>query len=736
MPQTPWDALKYQKLAGHDTYIPGVLEAAKSLQSRNELDRDSIGDSPVPVDHSSSGLPANGERIEAVGFRPTQSASGKRAPAFNLRRLIALAFGAAVVWMLWFIFTAKAVRLDVQPATAGIEIDGSFSFRFGEIYLLREGAYRIRAAAPGFEDLAQSVLVGSERNQIINMDMIPLPGRVTFSIDPVGARVSIVGVDGLDGTAPMELRVPAGPQAALVTHPRYQDATLAFHVEGRELAQTVTGSLVPNWADVTIPTTPAGAQVRIDDEIAEVVTPGPVPVPAGEHRVSVGLPGYKTWTDILHVEARQTVELEPVTLVRADGLVAVDSTPRGASVTVDGEYRGVTPLDLDVVADRALAIRAFKVGYAPESVSVTVASGKRRSLSFSLTALEGNLAVQLRPEDAELWIDGKRRDPDNGTITLAAVPHELEVRRTGYAGFSKTILPQPGFTLELKVQLLTLEEARLEALKQVRTTSQGQELVLLGPGAIRMGASRREPGRRANEVLHDVELTRLFYLSRHEVTNAQFRVFASGHDSGSYENTNLNQANQPVVRVSWQEAALYCNWLSAEEGLQPFYREEFSKIIGFDSSALGYRLPTEAEWAWTARDVEGGKPLRFPWGDKLPPPKRHGNYADLAAAHTVGRIIFGYNDNHIAGAPIGTFDANAKGIFDIGGNVAEWVHDHYHIPDPNAVVDPFGPEQGDYHLIRGASWMHGTVTDLRLSFRDYGADGRADVGFRIARFAE
>ena len=104
-------------------------------------------------------------------------------------------------------------------------------------------------------------------------------------------------------------------------------------------------------------------------------------------------------------------------------------------------------------------------------------------------------------------------------------------------------------------------------------------------------------------------------------------------------------------------------------------------------------------------------------------------------ATLVGRIIFGYNDNHAAAAPVGTFAANAKGIYDLGGNVAEWVNDFYQHPAPEG-TPPLGPAAGEYHVIRGSSWMHGTTTELRLSFRDYGIDGRRDLGFRLARFAE
>ena len=98
--------------------------------------------------------------------------------------------------------------------------------------------------------------------------------------------------------------------------------------------------------------------------------------------------------------------------------------------------------------------------------------------------------------------------------------------------------------------------------------------------------------------------------------------------------------------------------------------------------------------------------------------------------------MFGYNDNHIVSAPVGSFAPNEKGVHDLDGNVAEWVHDFYAPGEGGEAVDPLGPEAGQYHVIRGASWMRGTVTDLRLSYRDYDTEGRPDVGFRIARFAE
>ena len=677
----------------------------------------------------------DGDHIAAVRFRPTPTATVKRRAWLNPWRVAGFVVLAAVVWFLWFIFTAKSVRLEATPASTVVEVDGGFAFRLGDIHLLREGDYRVRARAEGYVDFHQRIEVHGDRNQTIAFTLTPLPGRVTFAIDPPGSTVVVSGSD-LRGVSPVTLRVPAGPQAVQVSHPRYEDGTAEFEVTGRDQAQTVTLALLPNWADVTLPTTPPGAEVRIDDRLAEETTPGPIPILAGEHRIVVALPGYKPWRDIIFVEARQPIALPPIVLDKADGTLAIKSSPKGAGVTVGGVYAGVTPLTVGIDADKPLAVSVFKVGYAPRNLTVELASGQRREIDVSLTALTGELAVQTRPEGAEMWIDNEHRGPASGVFTLPAVPHIVEIRKEGYAGFHKTVVPQPGLTQQIKVELLTLAEARLERLKAVRTTGQGHELVLLSPTKFQMGASRREPGRRANEVIRTVDLTRLFYLSRHEVTNGQFRAFASGHLSGQFENRDLDLDNQPVVEVSWHEAALYCNWLSEQDDLEPFYQEEFGKAVGFNPTALGYRLPTEAEWAWTARYVGETKLLRFPWGEQLPPPDKHGNYADQSASHTVGRIIFGYNDNYITSAPVGTFPPNDKGVYDLGGNVAEWVHDFYGIPDGSTLVDPLGPRQGEYHVIRGASWMHGTVSDLRLSGRDYGIGPRPDVGFRIARFAE
>ncbi len=673
--------------------------------------------------------------IKPTRFKPTQQTQRLKFTLPSWWQWVLIAVVLCVLVVGWFLITANAVRFATNAEESNIEISGGIVIPSGPSYLIRPGQIQVHASAKGYESLRKFLTVTSQPDQLFELELTPLPGSVTITGSPDGAQIERGGQSL--GFAPLTVNLPAGELQLEIRADRYQPAEIAASVVGRGVEQTLTYELRPNWADVTISTTPVGAQVSIDDVETEFVTPGPFQVMAGERKLSVKAPGYERWTDFLYVEPEETIDVPPVTLTLIGGTLYVESTPTSASVTIDGEFIGTTPLDVDLRPNRNHKVETSLFGYHTAVRNISLETAQARRLVLNLKEVTGKLVVTTQPENAEIWVDGELAGISNTVLTLHATDHDIELRKEGFAGYATEITVQSEFQQELKVRLLTNEEARLAALEQARSTSEGHAMVLLKPTPIRMGASRRQPGRRANEVFRTVELDRRFYISKDEVTNGQFRRFASGHDSGDFENTTLNKDEQPVANVSWQEAVQYCNWLSVKEGFEPFYVIRTGDPPKFNPNSLGYRLPTEAEWAWVARTTSSPEELLlFPWGDSLPPPNYHGNYADQAAQHMIGRVIFNYNDNHTVASPIGTFDANYHGLNDIGGNVAEWVHNFYDVPSVNETVSNLGPETGEYHVIRGASWMHGTITDLRLSFRDYGTDGRQDVGFRIARFAE
>ena len=266
-----------------------------------------------------------------------------------------------------------------------------------------------------------------------------------------------------------------------------------------------------------------------------------------------------------------------------------------------------------------------KAGFRTSNLTLTLARGDMAERSITLKPELGEVRFVIEPQEANILINGQTAGTGNQTLDLPAVAQRIEIALPGYAPFKTEVLPKPGLPQLVNVTLLTEAAARKAAMKPSITTPLGQTLVLVDPSIesqnpFTMGASRRDPGRRANEVEHPVELRRAFYIASTETTNAQFRQFEATHDSGLIESYSLDRDHQPVAGISWQQAASFCNWLSRLEGLPPFYRENQGIIIGFNPSSTGYRLPSEAEWAFAAR-VEGDQLRRFAWGDEFPLPR-------------------------------------------------------------------------------------------------------------------
>ncbi|MDX1390645.1 MAG: SUMF1/EgtB/PvdO family nonheme iron enzyme, partial [Acidobacteriota bacterium] len=338
----------------------------------------------------------------------------------------------------------------------------------------------------------------------------------------------------------------------------------------------------------------------------------------GRHRIGFELPGHKTRYRTVEVVAGEPLRVPAVRLDLVDGRLVVTSDPPGATVTVDDVYHGETPLDFYVSPDDDLDVGVVKVGYDAESRTVGVAPGKTRTVEFMLKPILGEVAIRAAPASAVLFVDGKSLGNANQTLRLVAIPHEIIVQAEGYEPHRVTVLPRPGVGQSLDIRLKTPEQIEAESRPRVIQTAHGQELVLVDGGRFTMGASRREPGRRANETVREVELTRPFYLATREISNGEFREFRKEHLSGAVEEFNLENDRHPVVRVTWDEAALFCNWLSAQDSLPAAYERRSGRMVAVRPLNTGYRLPTEAEWAFAARYAGGETPLKYPWGDELP----------------------------------------------------------------------------------------------------------------------
>jgi formylglycine-generating enzyme required for sulfatase activity len=615
---------------------------------------------------------------------------------------------------------------------------GLFRLALGDRFLLRPGGYTVIAEKSGYHRLEHPIRVTDDANQAFSMTLERLPGLLSVSTGPVaGAQVYVDG-EAVGSTPLADAEVKEGRHALRVASERHLPYATDIDVEGGGVKQAVEIELQPAWADVSMRSSPPGATLRVDGE-AVGRTPLTAELLAGVRELELHLDGYKTWQRSLAVEASRPQTLDEVVLELADGTLRLGSQPTQSSVMVNGRYRGRTPIELSLAPDREHVFRVTKLGHESVEQTVTLESGEERELEVRLAAKRGELRIVTRPDGAELFVDGVSRGDANQRLTLGAVRHVVEVRKPGYATHRTQLTPRPGFLQVLKVELLTVEQAKIASIPPQVVTSQGQELRLVEPGSFRMGAPRHEQGRRANEVLRSVVLTRPFYIGAKEVSNREFREFSANHSSGIFERFSLDADAQPAVQVTWEEAARYCNWLSERESLPPVYVAQGGRLVATQPLTTGYRLPTEAEWAWVARYEGGPEPLKYPWGAGLPPAPDSGNFADEEAAAILANVLTTYADGYPVNASVGSFEPNALGVYDLGGNAAEWTHDLYAIHPGSSQepeTDPAGPAEGKYHVIRGSSWQDSSITELRLSYRDYGSDKRADLGFRIARYAE
>lgn len=728
--------------------------------------------------------------LSAAQFEPLDGNNAIREQRQYWPLMGAAAAVLAILLALLFLLTARSVAIVVAVVNPpSIDIQG-FTIGLGSRYLMRPGEYTVTVSAEGYAPYSGQLTVTDDESQQFDIALPMLPGDVSIISQPAGATVLLNGA--VLGTTPLlGQQIEAGEQQLALQLPRYQNVTNTVDITGRGLRQSIEVVMPPNWAVISLSTQPAHAELLLNGEpidprflssdakdtanrLAADAPPGrdtnrnraqasdkadgnadsskatadlsnarrAIQVLAGAAELTITAPGFNAVTRTLDVVAGSDQDLGAIELTPADGVLALDSLPSGANVTVDGEFIGRTPLSLSLTPGVEHLLQLAKPGYRRKSQPISLAQGTSKALKLTLSPELGDIAFSISPADAELVINGDVVGTGSQQLALPAFEHRIEVRKAGYASQRSRVQPRPGLAQVVEITLLTEAEARKAALTPEITSALGQTLILIDPSAepvneFDMGASRREPGRRANEVLHTVRLERAYYLASTETSNAQFRQFLSSHNSGQIEGNSLNREHQPVAQVSWQQAARFCNWLSAKEGLPPFYRENQGIVIGYNPSSTGYRLPTEAEWAYASR-VDGKNLRRFAWGNEFPPSKPVTNVADNTSAYVTGRILNGYSDGHIVSAPLASFPANHRGLFDMGGNVAEWVHDVYQIPSANAQVevDPLGPQQGDNYTVRGASWGLSRLSELRLSYRDYGQRGRDDLGFRIARYAE
>jgi formylglycine-generating enzyme required for sulfatase activity len=245
----------------------------------------------------------------------------------------------------------------------------------------------------------------------------------------------------------------------------------------------------------------------------------------------------------------------------------------------------------------------------------------------------------------------------------------------------------------------------------------GMQMILVKGGCFQMGSNDGDSDERP---VHEVCLSD-YYIGQYEVTVGQFREFVNAQGyrtdaergggcyywtgskwemsrSKSWQAPGFEQTdNDPVACVSWNDAQEFIKWLNQKTGQR-------------------FRLPTEAEWEYAARS--GGKSEKW---------------AGTSSEASLGQ--YAWYDANAGGKthPVGRKQANGLGLYDMSGNVWEWVQDWYGGYSGGRQSNPAGPASGEHRVLRGGSWSY-NVDNVRASTRNRlnPGSGYDDVGFRCA----
>ncbi len=236
-------------------------------------------------------------------------------------------------------------------------------------------------------------------------------------------------------------------------------------------------------------------------------------------------------------------------------------------------------------------------------------------------------------------------------------------------------------------------------------------LVCLPPGSFFMGSPGTEPGRGFDEERHRVVLTRHVLMTAHEIIQPLYLEVIGGDVSDcTYGCGPL----RPVQNLNWSQTLEFCNALSDDVGLAPAYTAIELDDAVLDLDAPGWRLPTEAEWEYAAR--AGAEQL-------------------YAGSDTLGDVGWCNGaDDPYEGTDVGSLAPNAWRLYDMSGNVSEWVWDRYGSYPTSEVTDPTGASFGSERVARGGTYAQ-QPADCRVANRTSSLlfSSYWNRGFRIVR---
>ncbi len=525
--------------------------------------------------------------------------------------------------------------------------------------------------------------------------------------------------------------------------------------------RTVPPSLEEPQVNTIVRTEPPGAMVLLGDRMKKSpATFDHLETRAYEMRIMS--PGYDPVETKLDLRDKNSIAPPIFRLVRSKGVLEIQSDPPGAQFTLRSSDHltlrdGTAPAVLSGLPTGTYELMAQRDDWKlEETVEVRRNKTTRKSFAF----ISAMVSLTSDPAGAEIILDNKMLGKTPVRTELRCGAHEVRARIEGW--------PEQQQTLEVVAQrensahfVFRNGSVKISSAPSGATVFQGEHdlgrtpllIQEVKPGAVRYDL--RLAGYKPASITGEVAPERQAFLAARlergagpepgqpwtntlgmkfvplgavrvaawETRVQDYEVFARA-TGRRYEAPDFSQTPaHPIVKVNWFDAIAFCKWLTEKE------RDE--NVL---DQTLSYRLPTDLEWSAavglpnehgaTPEARDGKINNEFPWGKQWPPPAGAGNYADKNARRPRGTFIENYTDGFAQTAPVGSFRANALGLYDLGGNVWEWCQEGY----------KGGGSSGgrDWGVLRGGSWANSNRSELQSSYRNVVDRSERDViyGFR------
>jgi len=512
---------------------------------------------------------------------------------------------------------------------------------------------------------------------------------VNFLIIPEDAVLEIAGKKQ---NAPYRaIPLKEGNLSVKVSKAGFKTQTRTIEISAKKnLFEFTLEEIIQELQSVTIRSEPKGADFFVDG-INKGQTDKGVFLYPNSYDVKWSLSGYVDVQQTLEVKENGKNEFS-VKLEKNTGKLSWSVNPSNAKLLINKEdFTNASQAEL---APGRYLIELSADGYDSQSETIELKRGENLRKTWSLEQQTGGLQFMIDPVDAKVSLKRGSQTVETWTglkilKNLAVGTYQITAEMNGFETKTQTVTITKDKTQAVE---LKLEKSKaISATGKTYTNSIGMEFVLIPSGTFKMGSSNGESDEKP---IHSVTISEAFYMGKYEVTQKEWKA-VMGDNPSSFKGDKL-----PVEQVSWNDI------------------QEFIKKLNQKEGGTKYRLPTEAEWEYAAR---AGSNSKWSFGDNE---SQLGDYA-----------WYGSNSNSQT-HPVGQKKPNKYGLYDVHGNVWEWVQDwydsNYYSSSPK--TDSKGPSSGSLRVFRGGGW-YSDAEYARSAFRrnNNPGDGYHNLGFRLVR---